>query len=922
LTSAEARRLLAEHGPNALPEVPPVPLWRRFLRQLRSALIYVLILALVVDVGAWLLEGSEGVPFEAIAIAAILLLNAVLGVWQEYRAENTLASLRELEAPQAWLFRDGRLERRPSRDLVPGDVVRIAAGARVPADARVDGEQGLLVDESVLSGESIPVDKAQDSQVFAGTLVVRGAAYAQVTQTGSASSMGRIAGMLGEVRTDRTPLEQRLDVFGAQIARWVLVISVVLVAGNVAVEGWARLDDAFLWAVALAVAAIPEGLPAVLTLTLALGVERMSKRRAVVRKLAAVEALGSVTVIATDKTGTITENRMLVRQLDSPDSARAVRAMVLASDAEPDAGCDPLEDGLFAYAREQGVDPVAVRLASPRHGERSFDSTWKFMRVTVDEGGAPVSYLKGAPEVLLARSDLDDSERRRWAEKAERHAAEGLRVLALAWGHGEREQELQWLGLVLFWDPPRAEVSDAVRAARDAGVRVLMITGDHPATAASVARMVGIDGARAVTGEQLDGLDSQALSALAAEADVFARVTPEHKMALVEVLRARGEVVAVTGDGVNDAPALKCSDVGIAMGRRGSDVSREVADLVLLDDNFATIVAAIEEGRNIYANIQTFIRFLFSTNVALVVLVAIGAVGAAAFGLRDAAGALLVPLTAAQLLWVAGRHEAQAAPPPRRAVRSPGHPLRVRDRRRQGGGGPGPADGASPRRPLQHRHPHRGLPVRDPGPAGVRVPVAGADLATGSQPGAQRHRVRQHPAPARHRAAAGHAAHAGTRVDRRNHLGLGGRRRLPILALRAALHPARPSAESSGAALSPLIPGATPPGVRRRAPRRDRALRSEHARPRAGPAAPAVRRRRGCRQARANLPARSPSCGTTGGPRWVRRPASRANQARRRRQGRRAAGSDPAALRRGASGARHPHRARRGVAGRPGSPTA
>jgi Ca2+-transporting ATPase len=615
-------------------------------------LIYVLILALVVDVGAWLLEGSEGVPFEAIAIAAILLLNAVLGVWQEYRAENTLASLRELEAPQAWVFRDGRLERRRSRDLVPGDVVRIAAGARLPADARVDGEQGLLVDESVLTGESVPVEKAPDSQVFAGTLVVRGGAYVEVTHTGPASGMGRIAGMLGEVRSDRTPLEQRLDVFGAQIARWVLALSVVLVVGNVAVEGWARLDDAFLWAVALAVAAIPEGLPAVLTLTLALGVERMSKRRAVVRKLAAVEALGSVTVIATDKTGTITENRMLVRQLDSPDPARAVRAMVLASDEEPDADGDPLEAGLFVYAREQGVDPVELRLACPRHGARAFDSAWKFMRVTVDEGGTPTSYLKGAPEVLLARSDLSDAERRHWAETAERHASEGLRVLALAWGPGELEHELQWLGLVLFWDPPRAEVPAAVRAARDAGVRVLMITGDHPATAASVARMVGIDGGRVVTGEQLDGLDSQALSALAEGADVFARVTPEHKMALVDALRALDEVVAVTGDGVNDAPALKRSDVGVAMGQRGSDVSREVADLVLLDDNFATIVAAIEEGRNIYANIQTFIRFLFSTNVALVLLVAIGAVGAAAFGLRDAAGALLVPLTAAQLLWV------------------------------------------------------------------------------------------------------------------------------------------------------------------------------------------------------------------------------------------------------------------------------
>lgn len=652
LTSADAGRRLEEHGPNALPDAPPVALWRRFLGQFRSALIYVLIFALAVDLGAWFLEGAVRLPFESIAIALILLLNAVLGVWQEHRAENTLATLRDLEAPQAWVFRDRRLERIPSRDIVPGDLTRIAAGARVPADAHVDGEQGLLVDESILTGESVPVEKAPGAEVFAGTLVVRGAGYAKVARTGPASTMGRIAGMLGELRTDRTPLEERLDVFGSQIARWVFLLSVLLVAGNVAVEGVGRLDDAFLWAVALAVAAIPEGLPAVLTLTLALGVERMSKRRAVVRKLASVEALGSVTVIATDKTGTLTENRMLVRHVESEDLPCAVRAMVLSSDAEPDAGGDPLESGLFSFAREQGIDPTAVRLDCPRQSERPFDSAWKFMRVTVQEDGALRSYLKGAPEVLLSRCDLTDEERARWSELALRHAGEGLRVLALACGEGVAERNLSWLGLVLFWDPPRAEVPDAVRAARAAGVRVLMLTGDHPSTAASVARMVGIDCARIVTGAELEAAGPDGIDDLVADVDVFARVAPEHKVALVEALRRRGEVVAVTGDGVNDAPALKRADVGIAMGQRGTDVSREVADLVLLDDNFATIVAAIEEGRNIYANIQTFIRFLFSTNVALVLLVAIGAVGAALLGVRDAVGVLLVPLTAAQLLWV------------------------------------------------------------------------------------------------------------------------------------------------------------------------------------------------------------------------------------------------------------------------------
>jgi Ca2+-transporting ATPase len=358
-------------------------------------------------------------------------------------------------------------------------------------------------------------------------------------------------------------------------------------------------------------------------------------------------------VIATDKTGTLTENRMLVREVDTPDPARALRAMVIANEAEPDTGAgDPLENGLFAYAREQGVDPIALRQGCVRQSTRAFDGAWKFMRATVAEDGGPVSYLKGAPEVLLARSALSDEARRVWAERAETSAARGLRVLALAWGRGEVEQGLEWLGLVLFWDPPRAEVPDAVRAARAAGVRVLMVTGDHPATAAAIARTIGIDAGRVTTGAELDALAPGALGEHVAHSDVYARVTPQHKLQLVEALKQRGEIVAMTGDGVNDAPALKRADVGVAMGRRGSDVSREVSDLVLLDDNFATIVSAIDEGRNIYENIRKFIHFLFSTNVSLVILVSLGAVGSALLGLRDTHGALLVPLTAVQLLWI------------------------------------------------------------------------------------------------------------------------------------------------------------------------------------------------------------------------------------------------------------------------------
>ncbi len=653
LSTQEAVDRLARYGPNTLPEKPPEPLWRRFLRQFRSPLIYILLFALLVDLALWFYEGGKGVPFEALAILTILLFNAGLGVWQERRAEHALARLKALAAPKVWVLRDGLLTRVPSQELVPGDLVRLEAGERVPADGQLLEDEGLLIDESVLTGESVPVDKGPGEEVLSGTLAVRGKGWLELTRTGPSSAMGRLAEMLGQIKLEKTPLERRLDAFGHQVVRWVGLLALALLGGILLVDGTAHFSEVFLFTVALAVAAVPEGLPAVLTLALALGVERMAKRKAVVRRLSAVEALGSVTVIATDKTGTLTENQMEVRAADLPDPLRGHRAMALATDAEPGSPAgDPLELALLEYVRGAGMDVEALRHAHPRLSGRPFDSAWKFMRASVEEGGQVVSYLKGAPEVLLARCRLQPQERAFWQEKMEAYAREGYRLLAFAWGEGEREEDLTWLGLAMLWDPPRAEVPEAIRKAQQAGIRVLMITGDHPATALTVAQQIGIPGERVLTGEDIEGYTTEGLKQALAEVNVFARVSPEHKLRLVELLKAKGEIVAMTGDGVNDAPALKRADVGVAMGQRGSDVTREVADLVLLDDNFATIVGAVEEGRNIYENIRSFIRFLFSTNVALVLLVAGGMIGAALLGLRDAMGALLVPLTAVQLLWI------------------------------------------------------------------------------------------------------------------------------------------------------------------------------------------------------------------------------------------------------------------------------
>ena len=653
LSTSEAQALLRTHGPNLIPEKKPVTLFQRFLNQFRSALIYVLIFALAVDLTIWLAEGAAGLPLESITIGLILVLNAGLGVYQESKAESALERLKALAESQVWVLRDGQMVHLPSASLVPGDLVRLEAGDRVPADGVISEAQGIMIDESVLTGESVPVEKAVGDEAFSGTLLTRGKSYLEITRTGIASTAGKLAELIGKIKPSPTPLERRLSAFGSQIARWVLILAVVVAIAGTLVEGISRAGHVLLFAVALAVAAVPEGLPAVLTLTLALGVERMARQKAVVRRLSAVEALGSVTVIATDKTGTLTENRMYVKDVDSPDTNRAFWAMALANDAETSIGAgDPLEIALIDYVGKQGLSVEALRKNHPRKSVLPFDSVHKFMRVTIEENGELVSYVKGAPEVLIARSRLYDTDRQSWEEKANAYATEGFRLLAVAWCQGEGDRDLNFLGLVLLWDPPRAEVPEAIRLARDAGIRVVMVTGDHPATAMAVAREVGIPPGRVVTGLDLETLTASELTHAVKEANVFARVAPEDKLRLVEALKASGEIVAVTGDGVNDAPALKRSDVGVAMGQRGSDVSREVADLVLLDDNFATIVSAIREGRNIYENIQKFIRFLFSTNLSETLIVIMGLVGAFIMGLRDESGSLLLPLTASQLLWI------------------------------------------------------------------------------------------------------------------------------------------------------------------------------------------------------------------------------------------------------------------------------
>jgi P-type Ca2+ transporter type 2C len=653
LSSAEARERLLRDGENALPPAPPRRLYRRVASQFESALTLLLLSAAVLDLGLWVSHGSEGFPLEPLAILTVLAINVTLSVLQEYRSERAIAALRTLGQSFAWVFRDGSLARLPTGQIVREDSLRIEAGDRVPADGTVLQQSACAIDESILTGESMPLEKQANDAVSSGTLVVRGSAIVRVTATGARSTMGRLAEKLAGIETGSTPLERRISAFGRRIAGGAAVIVVSLLLLGLASEGWARLGTVVTFAIAFAVAIVPEGMPAVVTLALAVGVERMARRRAVVRRLAAVEALGSITVVATDKTGTLTENRLRVAAIFSEDEQALVEAGVLANDGDLDGKAgDPLDLALIADARSRGVDVARVRANAPRISDRPFDSAWRYSRVTVETAGTIVSYFKGAFEVLAALSAEAPAKIQRLAAMSEQQSALGRRVIAIARSKGAEEHDLELLGLVAIWDPPRKDVGKAIDSVLRAGIRVLMVTGDHPTTARAIAEQVGLHSPKVVTGEELRALSEDERSRHLSSADVIARATADDKFVIIEALQRSGAVVAMTGDGVNDAPALKRADIGVAMGKRGSDVAREVSDLVLLDDNFSTIVRAIDEGRNIYDNIQKFIRFTFATNVALSLVLLGGAFGSYFISLRDGNGALILPLTAIQVLFI------------------------------------------------------------------------------------------------------------------------------------------------------------------------------------------------------------------------------------------------------------------------------
>jgi Ca2+-transporting ATPase len=668
LAAEEAARRLAIGGPNELPAATGRSPWRILVAQFANVLVLLLLVATA-------LSAALGHVLEGVVITVIVLVSVTLGFVQEFRAERAIDALRAMAAPQAVVRRDGRVHTVAAREVVPGDVLVLEAGMRIAADARLVEAAQLATQEAPLTGESLPVGKRPEplddpaaapadcrNLVFAGTTVVTGRGVAVVHATGRATEFGRIAGLLATVDTSPTPLQQRLDVLGRQLAR--VALGIVAVVIGLGVWRGEPLVEMLVFGVALAVAVVPEALPAVVTMTLALGVQRLIRRQVLVRRLTAVETLGSTSVICTDKTGTLTCDRMTVRRVWSHDPPAMHEAAVLASDARATPGRDgswtttgdPTEVALVEAARMAGLDLAAIEVAHPRLAEWPFTSETRRMTVLVRDGSAARACLKGAPESVLALctqwrgpagdAPLDAAARDVALAQAQGMGDDALRVLAVAERRGATEatahEGFTLLGLVGMSDPPRPGVPDALARCRDAGIRVVMITGDHPRTATAVARELGILGTgRVVTGAELDALDDAALTAALETTPVFARVTPEHKLRVVRAWQSRGAVVAVTGDGVNDAPALKQADLGVAMGQGGTDVAREAAPMTLVDDDFASIVAAVEEGRRIVANVRKFLRFLLTSNVGEIALMALAAVAG-----------LPMPLTAVQILYV------------------------------------------------------------------------------------------------------------------------------------------------------------------------------------------------------------------------------------------------------------------------------
>ena len=646
LTSAEAAARLARHGPNALPEGRSRSVARMLLDQFSDFMILVLIAAAVVS-------GIVGEPSDTIAIIVIVLLNAVIGFVQEWRAERAMAALRLMAAPSARVRRDGAVATLPADGLVPGDVVLLEAGNVVPADLRLLEAAQLRVAEAALTGESQPVEKRTEAlaearlalgdrgnMAWKGTLVANGRGTGVVVATGLATELGRIARLLDSAEEVKTPLQKRLARFGARLAWAVLAIcAIVFAAGLLRGEPPVLM---FLTAVSLAVAAIPEALPAVVAISLALGASKMVRQNALIRRLPAVETLGSITYICSDKTGTLTQNRMRAETfwVDGGDERvepwpSLLRALALVNDAVPAADGslvgDPTEVALLEAAMARGADRAALESQFPRHGEFAFDSDRKRMATVHANGAGFLACVKGAPESVLERCPwrltahspvlFDAAEA---LAQAERLAARGLRVLAFAERRmdtqptdiAEAENDLTFLGLVGLMDPPRDEAARAVDECRTAGIVPVMITGDHPATARAIAERLGIldRGGRVVSGVELAALSDADFAAQVKDIRVYARVDPEQKIRIVKALQAAGEFAAMTGDGVNDAPALKHADIGVAMGRGGTDVAREAAHMVLLDDNFASIVHAVREGRRIFDNIRKFIKYTMTSN--------------------------------------------------------------------------------------------------------------------------------------------------------------------------------------------------------------------------------------------------------------------------------------------------------------------
>ena len=733
LTGQEAAARLARHGPNELAAEASPPAWRRFAAQFQDVLVVLLLCATAISAALWLYERNAALPYEALAILAVVLLNATMGFVQESRAEAAMAALRAMSAATATVIRDGARQAVPARDLVPGDIVLVEEGDTLPADGRLVEAVALQAGEAALTGESLPVGKDvhaidQDvplgdrlNMVYSGTAVTYGHGLAVVTATGMATEMGRIAGLLRDTADDPTPLQLELDRTGKRLGMVVVAIAVVMIAMIVLVEqvrGLAALIDVLILGVALAVAAVPEGLPAVVTAVLAIGVQRMARRHAIVRRLAAVETLGSASVIASDKTGTLTRNEMSVRVVVTasgratfegtgyaPDGAvraagggavegdqkaeleralsaadRANNASVFERDGAWAVQGDPTEGALLVAARKAGLSSDALDSRLPRTGEVPFSSERKLMSTVhrdTHEAGRGVVFTKGAPDVLLGRCsfeivgegrrDLTEARRAEILRQNDALAGDALRTLGVAvrrladgdtaaQGKGDLagvERDMAFAGLIGMIDPPRPEAREAVARARAAGIRPLMITGDHPATAVVIARELGIiaDGT-VLTGSQLAALSEQERALAVAEVSVYARVNPEHKLWIVDALRRGGQIVAMTGDGVNDAPALKKADIGIAMGITGTDVSKAAADMVLADDNFASIVAAVEEGRAIFDNIRKFLRYLLSSNIGEVLTMFVGVLLADRIGLDSGDGSVVLPLLATQILWI------------------------------------------------------------------------------------------------------------------------------------------------------------------------------------------------------------------------------------------------------------------------------